>query len=104
LLLEREPYPIDLRAVIDACAETGTWVELNCSPHRLDVDWRHWPYAKSKGVKCALDADAHRDEHAGFLRLGASVARKGWLTRNDVINTLPRAELMKELGRKRQRR
>jgi DNA polymerase (family 10) len=104
LLLEREPYPIDLRAVIDACADTGTWIELNCSPHRLDMDWRHWPYAKSKGVRCALDPDAHRSEHAGFLRLGASVARKGWLTRNDVINALPRADLMKELRRKRERR
>ncbi len=101
LLLEREPYPVDQRAVIDACAETGTWIELNAHPLRFDLDWRLWPYAKSKGVKCAINCDAHRPEQAGFLRLGAGVARKGWLTREDVVNTLPLKALRKELGRKR---
>jgi DNA polymerase (family 10) len=101
LLLEREPYKVNMQAVIDACAETGTWIELNCSPHRLDMDWRHWPYAKSKGVKCVLNPDSHRNEQAAFLRLGASIARKGWLTRRDVVNTLPRQELMEALQLKR---
>ena len=54
---------------------------------RFDLDWRLWPYAKAKGVKCAINCDAHRLEHAGFLRLGAGIARKGWLTREDVVNT-----------------
>jgi len=103
LLLEREPYPVNQHAVIDACAETGTWIELNASPSRFDMDWRHWPYAKSKGVKCVINCDAHRFEHAGFLRLGAGIARKGWLTRADVINTLPLDKLRKELNRKRAR-
>ncbi|HZF01334.1 MAG TPA: DNA polymerase/3'-5' exonuclease PolX [Methylomirabilota bacterium] len=101
LLLEREPYPMDIRAVIDACAETGTWLELNCNPHRFDLDWRHWPYAKSKGVKCVINPDAHRNEHAGFLRLGAGSARKGWLEQKDVINTLDLKSLLKELKAKR---
>lgn len=101
LLLEREAYPVNQEAVLDACAETGTWVELNCNPYRFDLDWRLWPYAKSKGVKCVINPDAHRNEHAGFLRLGAGVARKGWLTKADVINTLPLEKLRKELGRKR---
>ena len=101
LLLEREPYKVNIQAVIDACAATGTWIELNCNPYRFDLDWRHWPYAKSKGVKCVINPDAHRTEHANFLRLGAGVARKGWLTKADVMNTLPLAKLMKELGRKR---
>ena len=101
LLLEREPYKMDHRAVIDACAETGTWIELNASPLRFDMDWRWWPYARSKGVKCAINCDAHRFEHAGFLRLGAGIARKGWLTREDVVNTLPLDKLRSELGRKR---
>jgi DNA polymerase (family 10) len=48
-----------------------------------------------------INCDAHRNEHAGFLRLGAGIARKGWLTKADVINTLPLPKLMKELGRKR---
>src|SRR5262249_24391014 len=52
LLLERDGYKINHHAVIDACAETGTWIELNANPYRLDMDWRFWPYARSKGVKC----------------------------------------------------
>jgi DNA polymerase (family 10) len=101
LLLEREPYKVDHHAVIDACAETGTWIELNASPNRFDMDWRFWPYARSKGVKCVINCDAHRFEQAGFLRLGAGIARKGWLTKADVVNTLPLDKLRKELARKR---
>jgi len=97
LLLEREPYPINVHAVIDACAATGTWLELNCNPHRFDLDWRHWAYAKRKGVKCVINPDAHRNEHAGFLRLGAGMARKAWLTSAEVINCLSLAALQKEL-------
>ena len=101
LLLEREPYPVNAQAVIDACAGTGTWIELNCNPHRFDLDWRLWPYAKSRGVKCVINPDAHRNEHAGFLRLGAGIARKGWLEQTDVVNTLTLKSLRKELKRKR---
>ena len=101
LLLEREPYPVNVPAVIDACAETGTWIELNCNPRRFDLDWRHWLYAKSKGVKCVINPDSHRNEHAGFLRLGAGMARKGWLEQKDVINTLKLTPLQKLLGLKR---
>jgi len=101
LLLEREPYPVNVSAVIDACAATGTWIELNCNPYRLDLDWRHWPYAKGKGVKCVINPDAHRNAHAGFLRLGAGVARKGWLEKTDVVNTLPWSRLQNALRQKR---
>jgi DNA polymerase (family 10) len=100
LLLEREPYPVNAQAVIDACAGTGTWIELNCNPHRFDLDWRLWPYAKARGVKCAINPDAHRNEHAGFLRLGAGIARKGWLEQPDVVNTLTLKLLWKELEHK----
>jgi DNA polymerase (family X) len=99
LLLEREPYPVNVPAVIDACVATGTWIELNCNPHRLDLDWRHWPYAMGKGVKCVINPDAHRNEHAGFLRLGAGVARKGWLKKSDVVNGLGWQHLSKALHR-----
>jgi len=101
LLLEREPYKLNQQAVIDACAATGTWIELNANPYRFDMDWRLWQYAKSKGVKCVVNCDAHRQEHAGFLRLGAGIARKGWLTKNDVINTLLLKELRQALQKKR---
>ena len=95
-----EPVAVTLAAPL-ACAATGTWIELNCNPYRFDLDWRLWPYAKTKGVKCVINPDAHRNEHAGFLRLGVGVARKGWLTKADVINTLPLEKLRKELAKKR---
>ena len=101
LLLEREPYPVNIDAVIAACAATGTWIELNCSPRRFDMDWRLWPSARRKGVKCVLNPDAHRNEHAGFLRPGAGIARKGWLEPDDVVNTLKLKPLLKALKAKR---
>ena len=52
-------------------------------------------------MKCVINTDAHRNEHAGFLRLGTGIARKGWLTADDVINTLPLTQLRKELATKR---
>src|SRR4029077_8784786 len=60
LLLKREPYSIDIPAVFAAAAATGTWIELNAAPKRLDLDWRWWPLAKQQGVKCVIDPDAHR--------------------------------------------
>ena len=101
LLLDREAYPVNQEAVIDACAETGTWIELNCNPWRMDLDWRKWFYARSKGVKCVINPDAHRNHHADYLRLGVGVARKAWLTKSDVINTRPLEKLRKELAKKR---
>jgi len=101
LLLDREGYKINHHAVIDACAATGTWIELNASPHRLDMDWRFWPYARSKRVKCVINCDAHRFEHAAYLRLGAGLARKGGLTREEVMNTLPLEKLKSALALKR---
>jgi len=104
LLLRREPYPVNMEAVIDACAATGTWVELNCNPWRFDLDWRHWPYATSKGVRCVINPDAHRNDQAGYLRLGAGMARKGWLERGQVVNHLDLIQLRKALGGKRSRK
>ncbi|MEO5804497.1 MAG: histidinol-phosphatase, partial [Verrucomicrobiota bacterium] len=79
----------------------GTWIELNASPYRFDMDWRLWHYAKNKGVKCVINCDAHRFEHAGFLRLGAGIARKGWLTKDDVLNTQSLESLKQALQKKR---
>jgi DNA polymerase (family 10) len=104
LLLRREAYPINIPAVIDACAETGTMLELNCNPWRFDLDWRHWIYARGKGVMCAINTDAHRNEHAGYLRLGAGVARKGWLEKKQVVNQRPLSGLLDVLKTKRKRR
>jgi DNA polymerase (family 10) len=101
LLLKREPYVVDLAAVIDAAAATGTWIEINAAPKRLDLDWRWWPRAKEKGVKCVINPDAHRTERLQDLWFGIGVARKGWLTKADVVNCLPLGRIESELGRKR---
>ena len=89
LLLKRDPYQIDIPAILDAAAATGTWIELNAAPKRLDLDWRWWPLAKQKGVKCVINPDAHRTERLQDLWFGIGVARKGWLTKDDVMNCLP---------------
>ncbi|MGI9115813.1 MAG: DNA polymerase/3'-5' exonuclease PolX [Chthoniobacterales bacterium] len=100
LLLKRDAYPIDLAAVIEAAAETGTWIEINAAPKRLDLDWRWWPLAKSKGVRCVINPDAHRVSRLQDLWFGIGVARKGWLTKEDVVNCLPTREIEVELGAK----
>ena len=102
LLLKREPYQVDLAAIIDAAARTGTWIEINAAPKRLDLDWRWWPRAKQKGVKCVINPDAHRVERLQDLWFGVGVARKGWLTKDDVVNCLPLGKIEAELKRKRE--
>ena len=101
LLLKRDPYQIDIPAVLDAAARTGTWVELNAAPKRLDLDWRWWPLAKQKGVKCVINPDAHRTERLQDLWFGIGIARKGWLTKEDVVNCLPVGKIEKALRAKR---
>ncbi|HWM26116.1 MAG TPA: DNA polymerase/3'-5' exonuclease PolX [Chthoniobacterales bacterium] len=101
LLLRRDGYAVDIPAIIDAAAETGTWIEINAAPKRLDLDWRWWPLAKEKGVKCVINPDAHRTERLQELWFGIGVARKGWLTKADVMNCLPLGKIENELGRKR---
>ena len=101
LLLKREPYRVDIPAILDAAAATGTWIELNAAPKRLDLDWRWWPRAKEKGVKCVIDPDAHRVERLRDLRFGIGAARKGWLTKKDVMNCLPLGKIEAALRAKR---
>lgn len=101
LLLSREGYQVDVPAIIDAAAATGTIIELNASPWRLDMDWRWWPLAKSKGVKCSINPDAHRIDQLNHLWFGIGAARKGWLTRDDVVNALPLGKIEKALAKKR---
>jgi DNA polymerase (family X) len=103
LLLKREPYQIDIPEILDAAARTGTWIELNAAPKRLDLDWRWWPRAKEKGVKCVINPDAHRTERLQDLWFGIGIARKGWLTKEDVVNCLPVDKIEAELKRKREK-
>ncbi|MFZ1219883.1 MAG: DNA polymerase/3'-5' exonuclease PolX [Chthoniobacterales bacterium] len=101
LLLKRDPYAIDIPAVIEAAAATGTWIEINAAPKRLDLDWRWWPLAKEKGVKCVINPDAHGIERLQELWFGIGVARKGWLTKADVTNCLPLGKIEPALAEKR---
>ncbi len=101
LLLSREPYQVDVPAIIEAAAATGTIIELNANPRRLDMDWRWWPLAKEKGVKCAINPDAHSTEGLRDLYFGICAARKGWLSRSDVINTRPLNSVVSLLSAKR---
>lgn len=87
LLCQRPAYAVNIPAVIDACAATGTIIELNASPWRLDMDWRWWKLAAEKGVKCSINPDAHSTRGLQDLFFGIRSARKGWLTREDVVNT-----------------
>ncbi len=89
LLLSREGYPLDHRAVIDAAAEANTAIELNANPRRLDMDWRHIGYAREKGVKIAINTDAHSVEGLEQMAHGLGVGRKGGLTPADVLNAMP---------------
>jgi len=100
LLLRREAYPVNVNAVIDAAAETGTVIELNANPARLDLDWRHWKRAAEAGVLCAINPDAHAPDHFDFVEAGVLTARKGWLTRDHVLNTRPLEAVQRWLQRK----
>jgi DNA polymerase (family X) len=100
LLLKRDPYQIDISAVLEAAARTSTWIELNAAPKRLDLDWRWWPLAKQKGVKCVINPDAHRTARLQDLWFGIGIARKGWLTKDDVVNCLPLGKIDKALRAK----
>jgi DNA polymerase (family 10) len=103
LLLKRESYAVNIPAILDAAAETGTFIELNADPHRLDMDWRWWRLAKEKGVKCVINPDAHSTEGLQNLYFGIGAARKGWLTKDDVVNCLSLKKVIPVLEAKRNR-
>ncbi len=94
LLLKREPYAVNHAMIIDCAAETRTIIELNCSPMRLDMDWRWWKRARDKGVLCSINPDAHSTMGLHHLGLGIRLARKGWLRKQDVFNTRSLAEVV----------
>ena len=97
LLLEREAYPLNIPKILDAAAATGTWIELNANPWRLDLDWRWWHKARDLGILCCINPDAHKTAHLRFLDFGVTLARKGWLRAQDVVNTRTLSQLRKLL-------
>lgn len=88
LLLARDGYEIDMERIIDAAAETGTVIELNANPYRLDLDWRWHAYAVQKGVRIGINPDSHETATLSEVWYGVTIARKGMLTETNVINTL----------------
>jgi DNA polymerase (family 10) len=87
LLLSRDGYAVDMRALIDAAAENGVIMELNASPYRFDIDWRYLKYAKEKGVMICINPDAHAVAGLYEVSYGVGIARKGWQEKKDVLNT-----------------
>lgn len=102
LLLSRDGYPIDMRKVIDAAAESGTMIELNAHPYRLDLDWRLGPYAKEKGLSISINPDAHSTDGIRDVAYGVGAARKGWFTKKEVFNSRTANEVRKALDRRRE--
>jgi DNA polymerase (family X) len=104
LLLRREPYPVDAAKVIDAAIANGVAIELNANPQRLDMDWRLWRRAAERGLECSINPDAHGTADLEFVRAGVNAARKGWLTRENVVNTRSLEEIDAWMAKKRRRK
>lgn len=104
ILLQREGYNPDLEAVIARAGELGVSVELNGDPHRLDLDWRYLRFATDRGVRIAITTDAHSPAGLENLRYGVSLARKGWLTAAQCLNTLDADSLLTFFQEQRRRK
>jgi DNA polymerase (family 10) len=87
LLLRREEYRVNAGKIIDAAIANRVVIELNASPWRLDMDWRHWRKAAERGLLCAINPDAHETSGLAHVAAGINSARKGWLTKTSVLNT-----------------
>jgi DNA polymerase (family 10) len=94
LLLSRDPYGIDLDAVIEKAAATGVALEINADPHRLDLDWRILHRARAAGATISIGADAHNLAGIANVEYGVGMARKGWLGPADILNARPVDEFL----------
>jgi DNA polymerase (family 10) len=94
LLLTREPYAIDMDAVIAKAGAVGVAVELNADPHRVDIDWRLCRVAQRHGTVVSIGPDAHSPQGLGNTAMGIATARKGWLGASDVLNSRTASEVL----------
>ncbi|HEX9900699.1 MAG TPA: DNA polymerase III, partial [Candidatus Methylomirabilis sp.] len=101
LIGERAAYEVDMEAVLKAAQAAGTAIEINASPSRLDLNDLHARRAKELGIPIAISTDAHAIAQLDYMRFGVSVARRAWLTPEDVLNTLPARQLYSWLEKKR---
>ncbi len=97
----RQPIEFDMDEVFKAAARTGTALEVNAYPDRLDLRDEHILWARRHGVKFAIDTDSHATTHLSVMRFGVATAQRGWLTKDDVINTWPLARLRRFLRKGR---
>jgi DNA polymerase (family X) len=97
----RAPIDLDLDAVFEAAARTGTALEINSHPDRLDLRDEHVLWARRHGVRFAVDTDAHAPVHLPLMRFGVATAQRGWSTRDDVINAWPLGKLQRFLRKGR---
>ena len=93
LLLSRPGYPLNTHKILDACLANGVSIELNASPYRLDLDWRHIYAAMDKGVFVSINPDAHKIEGLKDMKYGVKVGRKGGLLKSLTLNALPLNDL-----------
>jgi len=98
---QRPPVDLDLEAIFEAAARTGTALEVNSFPDRLDLKDEHIMWARRYGPKFAVDTDSHSPVHLSLMRFGVATAQRGWLTKVDVINTWPLAKLRRFLRKGR---
>jgi DNA polymerase (family 10) len=96
-LLKRDPFSFDLEKVFEAAKQYGVILELNGNPERLDLCDRHVKLARDRGMKIIISTDAHHPKHLKLMRYGVMTARRGWLEKKDVLNTLPPEKLLKGL-------
>jgi DNA polymerase (family 10) len=89
LLLRRDPLDYDIEKLLDACAKHGVAMECNCYPDRLDLKDVYLRMCKERGVKVVISTDSHSTANLSFIRHGVTMARRGWLEKKDVINSLP---------------
>lgn len=100
LLLSRDAYPLDVDEIINVASGEGKSIELNCNPHRLDLDWEFHQKAKSKGIKITISPDAHSFEDMTYVRYGIDMAIKGGLEKKDIVNCLDLNQFRKEFCQK----
>ena len=100
VLLRRDPIDYDMEKVLDACAKHGVAMECNSYPDRLDLKDVYLRMCKERGVKVVISTDSHVAANLSFIRYGVVMARRGWLEKKDVINTLPTREFLEALREK----
>ena len=98
IIRRREAFELDIEQIIDAARDTDTYLEINAFPDRLDLNDMHTKQAKEKGASFVIGTDSHNTRHLPFMKFGIATARRGWLEKKNVINTLALKDIEKKFG------